>query len=284
MPTIATRALTALALLAASPACAEDGPITWRTEAVNTAGQVQLTLIRERPGSRHMNSSSVTAASLTGFAPRGSGQVSFRLSREAGSFDCRGEARGIRGEGQCDFKRDARFDETLARFGIARPSDEQSYQLAALDAHVETLATLQRLGFARATINDLMALTVHRADPAWLTGVAQARRQRDPLSDLVTYRIHGVTGDWLKRLTAADPALAHATPNEVAALKIHGVTPEWVEGLTGAGLRSVEASELAAMRIHGITPQFVRAAVSAGVQPSSNSLIGRKLHGGASWR
>src|SRR3712207_2858735 len=54
-----------------------------------------------------------------------SGQVRFRVDRDAGDFQCEGVARDRRGSGFCDFVADPRFADELARRAIGRPTEAE---------------------------------------------------------------------------------------------------------------------------------------------------------------
>jgi hypothetical protein len=279
MPTFAKRALMALAIATTLPAaaCAQD--IGWTARPSDKADRIQLQLERSRPGHNNTNSFGIAPESLVGLNLNADGPARFVLRREAGRLDCEGVVQAKRGTGSCRFTADAGFMEALSKHGMARPDEDESFALTALDAHMATVDALGRFGFPRPTLGQFIALTVHGANDGWLQGLASAGQRGITIDDLIAYRIHGVTGGWLHGLTSADHALSNAKGGSVIAMRIHGVAPEWVQGLADAGYRDLSADDLIAMRIHGVTPEFARAAMAMGERPSAGELISRRIMG-----
>jgi hypothetical protein len=274
-------AFTALGALAlGTSGCAVSAQeIGWTVRPGDKAGQVQLQLERSRPGHNNTNSFGIAAEGLTGLNLNADGPARFALKREAGRLDCEGVVRAKRGTGTCRFAADAGFAEMLSKHGLARPDEDDSYALTALDAHIATIDALGRFGFPHPTLGQFLALTVHGANEGWLQGLASAGQRGITIDDLIAYRIHGVTGGWLHGLTSADHALTSTKGGDVIAMRIHGVTPEWVQGLADAGYRDLRAEDLIAMRIHGVTPEFARAAMAMGGRPSAEELVTRRIMG-----
>ena len=273
-------AITALGALAlGTSGCAVSQEVAWTVVPTDQAGRVQLRLERTRPGHTNSNSFGIAASSLAGLDMAANGPAHFTLRRDAGSLACDGVMRARRGTGTCRFAADTAFADALARRGIGRPDEEQSYALTALDGRMATVEALGRFGFPKPTLGQFMALTVHGADADWLQGLAAAGQRGVTIDDLVAYRVHGVTGAWLRGLTAADPVLARARGGDVVAMRIHGVQPDWIKGLADAGYRDLAAPDLVAMRIHGVTPEFARAALAMGGRPSADDLVARRIMG-----
>lgn len=278
MPKIAKRALVALAIATALPAAASAQSIEWTASPASKPGMVRLRIEHNAPNSNNSNSSDVAAAALAGLELGRDGNQRFVLRREAGSLDCSGVVRQRRGVGECRFSADPRFAEALTRHGMTRPSENDSFTLAMVDAHSATAQALTRFG-TRPSLGDYAALSVHGATPVWLDELAGAGQRSIKPGDLIAYRVHGVTGGWLRGLIAADPALARADSGDIIAMRIHGVQPDWVRRLADAGYRNLPAGELIAMRIHGVTPEFARAALAMGGRPSAGELVSRRIMG-----
>ncbi len=278
MPNLAKRALVALAIATGLPAAARAGSIEWHAAPASKPGLVRLRIERNAPNSRNSNEQDVAAAALAGLELGRNGQQRFVLRREAGSLDCSGAVRERRGIGECRFGADPRFGAALGRYGMARPSENDSLTLAMVDARLATAQALARFG-TRPSLGDYVALSIHGATPAWLNDLSGAGQRSIKPGDLIAYRIHGVSGGWLNGLISADPALAKADSGDIIAMRIHGVQPDWVRGLAAAGYRNLPASDLIAMRIHGVTPEFARAATAMSGRPSAGELISRRIMG-----
>ncbi|CAM3280041.1 hypothetical protein SPAN111604_14525 [Sphingomonas antarctica] len=273
----AVMAVGALALGTSSCALAQE--TGWTISPSDKADRVQLQLERSRPGHTNSNSFGIAPDSLQGLDMRTDGAVHFTLRREAGRLDCDGVMRARRGTGTCRFAADPAFADALVRHGIARPDEDQSFMLTALDAHIATVDALGHFGYPRPTLDQVLALTIHGASADWLQGLASAGQRGITIDDLIAYRIHGVTAAWLHGLTAADRALGNERGGAVIAMRIHGVSPAWVQGLADAGYRDLPAGDLINMRIHGVTPEFARAAAAMGGRPSAGELVTRRIMG-----
>lgn len=278
MVRFAAMALGALALGTSSCAVSAQ-EIRWTIKPGERPGQIQLQFERSRPGHDNTNSFETVPARLQGLNLDIDGPTHFTLRPEAGLLDCDGTMRSRRGTGTCRFTADTGFAEMLAKYGMARPDDDERYGLTTLDAHIATVDALMRFGFPRPTLGQFMALTVHGANEGWLQGLASAGQSRITIDDLIAYRVHGVTGGWLHGLISADPALANARGGDVIAMRIHGVTPKWVQGLADAGYRNIAADDLVSMWIQDVTPEFARAAAEMGGRPSPKELISRRIMG-----
>jgi beta-lactamase regulating signal transducer with metallopeptidase domain len=77
----------------------------------------------------------------------------------------------------------------------------------------------------------------------------------------------------------AAPAAPRLSPSQLIAFRIHGVTPEFVEELGALGFRPVSADTLLALRIHGVTPEFIRAMRSEGLDASLERYTAFRIHG-----
>lgn len=283
---------TATFAAVAPPAPAADATtaITWsidRDGARRDDGKVQLTL-RARWVARNYNSnwsSGFALSELRGFNPHqlaasSSAPVRFALVREAGRIDCAGNAGHRAGHGTCGFIPEAGFAAELARRGIGRPSADRLFALAMSGVGRSHLDALAAGHYPKPTLDELTALGIHGATPAYIRAIATANPRMRGLDagDLVAFRIHGVTPDLLRAHAALSDGPLDA--DDVTAMAIHGVTPAFIAELVRLGYRRVAAADLVQMRIFGVTPAFIRSARDRrGTLPSAGELVQLRLFG-----
>jgi beta-lactamase regulating signal transducer with metallopeptidase domain len=94
--------------------------------------------------------------------------------------------------------------------------------------------------------------------------------------DLVAFRIHGVTPEFIAEISAL--GYAHSTPDELVALRIHGVTPEYAREMT-AIFGAVTLDDLVAFRIHGVTPESARSLKALFGKLSPDDAVALRIHG-----
>lgn len=308
----------AAALLAPAASAADsDLPdtISWTIDADSDAApadRVQFTLSYRAGRSQGNWSNTTDLGELQGLeaAELSSAQstpVRFRITREAGRFDCEGVVRQRRGSGDCRFEADTAFASALSARGIGAPSRLQHYQLALARVGMALIEELDRQNYARPSVDDLVSAGIHRADAAYIRAMAEAGYRVGTVDGLVRMRIHRVTPDYVAALAAAgyrpdaDTAVqmrihgvtpdyiqgvaraggGRFTQENLIAMRIHGVSPEFVSEMSGLGYRDLSADQLTSMRIHGVTGAFVRRALDgAPSRPSPEELVSRRIHGG----
>jgi|HubBroStandDraft_1064217.scaffolds.fasta_scaffold00009_64 hypothetical protein len=91
---------------------------------------------------------------------------------------------------------------------------------------------------------------IHGATAQWASGLAKLGYTRASADQLIAFRVHGVTPEFIDALRPL--GLAMRTPEQPVAMRIHGVTPEYIAGLETRGMKNLTVDQLVALRIHGI--------------------------------
>ncbi|HEX3700835.1 MAG TPA: hypothetical protein VHV27_09190 [Phenylobacterium sp.] len=283
--------------LGAVAAPAERGDIDWRVDARDAAtGQVQLTLVVWRENGESNYGRDVPLADLRGLTPAEleaaqTGQVRFRLVRDAGTFACEGSAAGQHGSGECQFQPSAGFVELLRARGVGEAQPEQLLELAMADTGVPLLDELRRQRYRTPSVDDLARAGAHGVNVVWLQGMdAGGVRLPDVASlvhvhdhgvgpayihdlqqvgyhgldaDALTHmHDHGVSADYVRGFVAA--GYDHIAVEELVHLHDHGVSGAYLRGLADAGYGRVPVEDLALLHDHDVSPQFVRGLAEAG--------------------
>lgn len=206
--------------------------------------------------------------------------VAFEIVRPAGVIACSGVAGGGAATGGCRFEADDGFAEALAARVQRRPEARQLFQLALSDFRLETLDELERQGYPRPDLDEVVAVGIHRVDAAYVRGLAEAGYRLGSIDDLVGFRIHRVTPEYIAAMAAIGPGFARLPAGELMALRIHRVTPEFAREMAALGYGGQRPDDLVSMRIHRVTPEFVRALSAAGYDglPAS-TLLAFGVHG-----
>ncbi|MGE5561850.1 MAG: hypothetical protein ACM3ZV_00925, partial [Bacillota bacterium] len=207
--------------------------------------------------------------------------VRFALVKEAGRLDCTGSAGGGHGAGACSFTPDAGFATFLDARRIGRPDLHQAYSLTMSGVGRDLVDALDKNGFTRPNIDQLVAMGIHGATPAYVQELG-GLGYRLSADDVIAFKIHGVEPAYIREMAAIGPALQHISPSDLVALRIHGVKPEFVREMAAIGpeFRNVTADDLVAMAIHGVRPELARAYVQLeGGRLSSDDIVSMSIHG-----
>ncbi|HEY2798045.1 MAG TPA: M56 family metallopeptidase [Thermoanaerobaculia bacterium] len=96
--------------------------------------------------------------------------------------------------------------------------------------------------------------------------------------DLVAFRIHGVTPEFIAEIAAL--GYARSSPDQLVALRIHGVTPEYAKEMSAIfGYGQVPLDDLVALRIHGVTPESARSLQAYFGTLSPDDAVALRIHG-----
>ena len=80
-------------------------------------------------------------------------------------------------------------------------------------------------------------------------GLAMAILKGLPVETLVTFRIHGVSPEFVKELNGL--GYSGVAVDDLVSLRIHGVTGEFIQRVQGQSGKDVSVDRLVSMRIHG---------------------------------
>ena len=97
------------------------------------------------------------------------------------------------------------------------------------------------------------------------------------IDDLIAFKIHGITGDYIRSVQATG---FKPTADQLVAMKIHNVTAEYAQGLKSSGFANLSIDDLIAGRIHGVTPDSVKQLQATGVPVMTfDDVVAARIHG-----
>ena len=201
------------------------------------------------------------------------GPARFRIVREAGTIDCEGVVRSLRGTGECRFHPDAGFAAELQSRSIGRADDEEMFHLAMAGVGRPLLAELERQGYPRPRVSDLVALGIHGADVDYLRGLDSAGYRVGDIEQLVAFRIHGVTPAFISEMAALGGQFSRMAPERLVEMRIHNVTPGFGRAMAELGQQGFGPSQLVAMKIHGLTEARIREFAAIGYRGLSADVL-----------
>jgi len=286
---------TALAMLAGlaamsggeSAAAAQGVPVAWTIAPTGSRGAqtIQLSLSR-RSGRNHTQiSRSVAAADLPGLTAAQLASASdtparFRIARDAGTLDCRGKVRRMRGGGECAFQLNAAFAQAMRQRGIAVPTPDQQFMLAMHDVDLALIAALHRSGYRNLDIAQLTSAAIHGVTPEYLAALDAAGHRAGSIDRLVQMRIHRIDADYVRELAAAGPAYRNIPTDQLVSMRIHRVAAADVRAFAQAGYANLTPAQLVTLSIHRVTPAYVRDMAAAGYRRlTPEQLVNLHIHG-----
>jgi beta-lactamase regulating signal transducer with metallopeptidase domain len=136
---------------------------------------------------------------------------------------------------------------------------------------------LASAGFTNLDVDDLIQFKIHGVTPEFIRQVKAAGFQ--PTADeLVSMRIHGVDPGQIATYKAA--GVDKLSIDDLVSFRIHGVTPEFVNSIRAAGYSTSDADDIVSLRIHGVTPEFAKEVKSLALgNPSLDDLVSMRIHG-----
>ncbi|QOY91406.1 M56 family metallopeptidase [Paludibaculum fermentans] len=147
------------------------------------------------------------------------------------------------------------------------------------------LDSLERNGVKDLTIDQMVAFKIHGVTGDFIQSIRAAGYQPDP-DQLVALRIHGVTPEFIREMKSLgwSPSL-----DQLVSFKIHGVDAASLDSMKQLGYE-LDPDNAVAMKIHGLTPDVARALNGLGYGKATfDQLIAMRIHGidpefAASWK
>jgi beta-lactamase regulating signal transducer with metallopeptidase domain len=155
--------------------------------------------------------------------------------------------------------------------------DDQGEQGPSTAASSGFLDGLAAEGYKNLSVDDLISFKIHGVTPEYIRAVKAAGFQPTP-DDLVSMRVHGVETSQIAAYKAA--GIDKLTIDDLVSLRIHGATPEFVQAIRAAGYTKIDADDIISLRIHGVTPELAQEVRSLGLgDPSLDDLVSMRIHG-----
>jgi beta-lactamase regulating signal transducer with metallopeptidase domain len=132
-------------------------------------------------------------------------------------------------------------------------------------------------GYANLTVDQLIAFKIHGVTPEYIRRLRAAGMANLAPDQLVAFRIHGVTADYAAQMKALK--FGEISVDQLVAMRIHGVTPEYGNDIRLLGIDGMTADHLIAFRIHRVEAGQVREMQSLGLgTPTADQVVALRIH------
>ena len=194
---------------------------------------------------------------------RAEGPVEFVLHRDAGDFNCRGDAHGGKGDGTCVYRANAGFASALRARGVRGDLGAYpQFELAMSDMGFAYLDELKRQAYATPDAATLVKAGEHGVSMHQLTAMDAAGYRFGDLENFIHVRDHGVSARYVTELGGY--GLRHLPADDLVELRDHGVSGGFLTGLEAAGYAGLRPEELTRLRDHGVSTGFITELKSEG--------------------
>ena len=211
--------------------------------------------------------------------------VTFRIVREAGTFDCEGFFKQGKGAGFWSLTPNPAFIAGMRERGYANLSTEDLYHSARFDITLKSVDDIKAAGFDKLAFKDLFEASIFKVtsefvremkaagfenltlkqliearifkiDAEYVKEVQAMGFERQPLKMLVEMKIAKITPEFIRQMRAL--GFENLTLRDLNELGIHQVSPEFVEGIKAEGFAAVTARQAIELKIHGVDREYIR--------------------------
>ena len=235
----------------------------WLIEFRPTDSKLQLTLRYSRGGGSgfHNTGFAIELEKLTGLtreqlmSPMGT-NVRFQLKRDAGTFDFEGWFKQGNGSGHFIFTGNSSFNSELSRLGFGRASEEQLLSLAMSDAGLAFINELKAQDYDTNTVEQLVRMANHGVRLEYLQGLKSLGYTVKSTDLVVRMKDHGVSLNFIKELSAL--GYTNLTPEELVRTRDHGVSASFITEIKDLGYTNTSVEQLVRLKDHGVTAAYIK--------------------------
>ena len=205
----------------------------------------------------------------------GRANVTFDLTRDAGTVHFEGTLQHGEGSGDYEFEANPRFRDELTRAGIRDVEDEDLMRLAIHDVDRSWVR-----GFAGRdlTVDDLVRFKVHDVSPEFVRAMSTGGYRNLSGDDLVRFKVHGIEPEFVQELGSL--GYDRPSPDDLVRLKVHGVEPSYIRELMSIASPKPSVDDVIRLHVHGVEASFARDFRSAGFDElAADDLVRLKVHG-----
>lgn len=164
----------------------------------------------------------------------------------------------------------------LAPRAYSRVPAPQSKAAAATDEN-DFLSGIEKAGYRDLTVDQLVSLKIHDVTGEYIHQFREAG-YKPTIDDLVSLRIHGITDEYARRM--ADLGMGKPSLDELITLKIHGVGEGYAKGWKQIGVGDLSFDKLTDLKIHGAEPDQIKKIEALGFPNlSADQIVTLMIHG-----
>jgi len=262
---------------------------TWEASIKDKSpDKIQLSFERKTEHGRNQNSSSYSFSELQGLSREQAtnGRVSFRLVRDAGTFEFEGTFVNGRGSGTFNFvpnrgyidaMRSRGFDfEKMSKDDDHDGSIEDRLMTAAmLNVSVALADDLRSANFPNLDVGDLFKAAIFKVDGKFMAEMKATGFPNLGMEELVKARIFKIDADFVRKIK--DMGFGTSDFENLVKYSIFKVTPEFLADLKAEGLTNLTSEDVVKARIFKIDADFIRKARAEVPDANMETLVQMKI-------
>ena len=252
---------------------------SWSLGPSDQPGSVEFSLQSSEGNDHYSTSSTWKLADLRGldWTAAAKHDVSFAISRDAGTVECKGFVQDQRGAGLFTFQPNPQYRPEMAKLGFEF-DDRELFSATLFDVSFDFARAMKSAAVRGLDAGKLLAFRIHGVTPQFVRDLRAAGLEAADAGRLIAFRIHGVTPEFVNELRGA--GLKVTDEDKLIAFRIHGVSAEFAGQIGHLGFPHAPADQLIALRIHGVTPEYIEGLRSKGMQNLTlDQLISLRIHG-----
>jgi len=181
--------------------------------------------------------------------------ISFRIVREAGTFECEGFFKEGKGAGFWTLTPNPAFISGMSERGYANLSSDDLYNSARFDIRVKSIDDLKSAGFEQLTFKELLEASIFKVTSEYIREMKAAGFENLTLKQLVEARIFKIDSEYVKEVQAM--GFERQPLKMLVEMRIANITPEFIRQMRGLGFENLTLKELNELGIQHVTPEFV---------------------------
>ena len=241
---------------------------------------------RSERGGKNNHSSSFSYEDLQGLTrdQAQNGKVSFRLVREAGTFECEGSFAEGKGSGTFRFTGNQSFVDAMRNRGYDfaksgkngnQEIDERLFAATTLNVTTAFADDLKSANLGPLDVDDLFKAVIFKVTPQFMAEMKASGFPDLGMEELVKARIFKIDADYVRQVHQM--GFAKEDFESLVKFRIFKVTPEFLGELKNEGLNDLSAEEVVKFRIFKIDPAFIREARAEEPNITVEQLVQRRI-------
>jgi hypothetical protein len=198
----------------------------------------------------------------------------FEIVREAGTFVCEGYFEAGYGKGTYLFQPNSGFRSRMFALGLQDIEERQLLDMALHDVGPRLLAELRDTGVSVSTVSQLMSMRIQGVTGEYIREMLQIFPSASS-RDLVNMRVQAIWPDYVREMQQMYPS---ASIQDVINMKVQAIWPDYVRDMRQM-YPSASIRDLINMKVQGIWPDYAQEMRQIYPSASIQDLLNMKVHG-----
>jgi hypothetical protein len=249
--------------------------------------KIQLSFERKTEHGRNQNSSSYSFSELQGLSREqtGNGRASFRLVRDAGTFEMEGTFVNGKGSGTFTFVPNRGYVDAMKSRGFDFEKSSKDDHEGSLEDRLMTAAMLnvslaladdlRSANFPNLDAGDLFKAAIFKIDGKFMSEMKATGFPNLGMEELVKARIFKIDSEFVRKIK--DMGFGTTDFENLVKYSIFKVTPEFLADLKAEGLTNLTSEDVVKARIFKIDAEFIRKAKAEVPDATMEQLVQMKI-------